>query len=66
MNKTKKNAGAICGGCISESIFRKDPIAYMMAFVMKDSDFKKYRKIIESGDKKKANEFFENHAVSNI
>ncbi|NIA03795.1 MAG: hypothetical protein GWP09_00410 [Nitrospiraceae bacterium] len=71
MSKNNSGSGAICGGLIPESIFRKhlkdgtiDEI--MMAYILPDKYFKEYQEAYKSGDKKKAKKIFSEHAFSII
>lgn len=57
---------AICGGVISDSKFQKDPMAYMMCFVMPDDKFKEYEVAVKNKDQKKRRELFSQYAMSVI
>lgn len=70
--ETSSDSGAICGGVIPESEFHRhiekygDAYGIMMAFVMPDKYFKEYQEASKSGDKKKADKIFREHAFSLI
>jgi hypothetical protein len=64
--KEEKYAGAICGGCIPESMFNKDPWAYMMCYTMPDKKYVKYVELKKSGKEKEATIFWEKYAYSHI
>lgn len=67
--KAKKkvyDAGAICGGVVSQSLFDSDPWAYMMAYVMPDKAFKEYAKAKRAGMVKRAEQLFDQFARSVI
>lgn len=59
-------SGAICGGIISYSTFCKDPMAYMMSFIMPDKQYKKYIVLKEKGREKDAKKLFYKYARSSI
>jgi len=61
-----KYSGAICGGCIPDSMFVKNPWAYMMAWTMPDKRYKKYAELKKSGQEKEATKYFEKYAHSHI
>lgn len=61
-----KNNGAICGGVVKESEFMKDPMEYMMSYIMPDDKFDEYVKLKDINDDKKAGELFNQHAWSAI
>jgi len=68
MKKKIKSMGSdsICGGVVSQTIFKKDPEAYMMCYYMEDEWFEVW-KILKSGKHdKEAKTIFENHAISAI
>jgi hypothetical protein len=64
--KKTKEGGSICGGVIPDSIFNKDPWAYMMAYTMPDKIYKKYALLVKSGKEKEAKILFDKHAYSHI
>ena len=57
---------AMCGGVVPESKFLKDPMAFMMCFVMKDKYYKKYIKLLKDGKKKEASKIFNKYVWSVI
>lgn len=64
---TFRNGGSgICGGVISQSLFDSDPWAYMMAWVMPDKQFEKYKILKEAGSDKEAEKVFNEYATSMI
>lgn len=58
--------GAICGGVINQSLFDSDPWAYMMAWILPDKQFEKYKKLKEANKDKEAEKVFEKYAWSAI
>lgn len=60
------NGGSMCGGVVKESVFKADPMAYMMAWIMPDNYFKQYVAAKNKGDDKKAKQLFDKHAWSAI
>lgn len=60
------NTGAMCGGVINETLFKSDPMAYMMAWVMKDDDFAEYEELINNDKKEEAKKLFKEKAWSVI
>ena len=57
---------AICGGIVSQSKFKKDPMAYMMAFIMPDEQYDKYMELKKQNKTKEASMLFKKYAVSVI
>lgn len=57
---------AICGGVIPYSKFKKEPMAYMMAFVMKDRYYNWFIAAKKRGDNKRVKELFDKYARSQI
>jgi len=66
MKKEEITGGSICGGVVSESKFKKNPWAFMMAYVMTDKQFEKYVAYKKSGKEKQATKIFERYAHSQI
>lgn len=63
------SGGALCGGVMSETEWKKDPWANMMAYRMPDDKFEIYKKLKASkgtADQKSANEWFRKYAISAI
>ncbi len=58
--------GAICGGVVKQSLFDKEPMGYMMAWIMPDKWFEKYKKLKEAKKDKEAEAIFNKHAWSAI
>lgn len=58
--------GAICGGMIKQSVFMQRPMAHMMALVMPDKQFDKYKGLIETGNEKEAKVLRDKYAWSVI
>lgn len=56
----RNGAGGFCGGVISQSLFLSEPMAYMMAWVMPDKYFEKYKALKEVNKDKEAEKVFEN------
>ena len=64
--KKEQTGGSICGGVVSESTFRKDPWAYMMAYTLPDDKFKKYVALMKAGKDKEAKKIFNRYSYSAI
>lgn len=64
--KTIGDGSAICGGVVNESMMKKDPWTYMMAYYLQDDIFELYKVYKEKGEHKKAKELFDRHARSGI
>ena len=62
----EQNNGAICGGVVKESEFMKDPMAYMMAYIMPDDKFQEYVHLKDTNDDKQAKKLFDEFAWSAI
>jgi len=63
---SNRDNGAICGGVVKESEFMKDPMAYMMAYVMPDDKFVEYASLKDSYKDKEAKKLFDEFAWSAI
>lgn len=59
----RNGGGGMCGGVVSENTFNSDPMAYMMAYYMKDEDFDVYKNIKGEKDRR---QFFKKNAHSAI
>ena len=57
---------AICGGVVKQSVFEKEPMGYMMAWIMPDEHFEEYKKLKEAKKDKEAEKVFEKYAWSAI
>lgn len=64
--KKETYSGSICGGCIPQSMFLKDPWAYMMCYTMPDNRYKQYVKLKKSDKEKQALKYFDKYAYSHI
>ena len=62
----EKSGGAICGGVISESKFKSNPWAFMMAYTMPDIKFNQYVVYKKLGKEKEAQKLFDKYAYSHI
>jgi len=63
---SNKGNGAICGGVVKESEFMKDPMAYMMAYIMPDDKFEEYVHLKGINEDKQAKELFDEFAMSAV
>lgn len=61
-----QEAGAICGGVVSESEFLKNPDVCLMCFIMPDDAYKRYEKLLKEGKEKEASDLFKKYAWSVI
>lgn len=66
MSQTEEFTGAMCGGVVKQSEFFKDPMRYMMAYILPDKQFAKYVKLKNAGKDKEAKQIFDKHARSAI
>lgn len=68
MTRDKDNDGsAICGGVVKQSEFMKDPMRYMMAYIMPDDKFEEYVELKNKDwDGKEAKQLFDKYARSAI
>jgi len=63
---SSESNGAVCGGVVMQSEANKNPMAYMMAWIMPDKQFAEYKKLKEAGNSKEANKIFDKYARSVI
>jgi len=61
-----EESGSLCGGVISESKFKSNPWADMMAYVMPDKQFNKYLVFKKQKKEKEATKLFNKYAYSQI
>jgi len=64
--KKEKTGGSICGGVVSESKFKKNPWAYLMAYTMPDIRYNQYIILKKLGKEKEAQKLFNRYAYSHI
>lgn len=61
-----KKAGIICGGVVKQSEFFKNPMAYLICYVLPDKDYEKWEQAVKNRDWERARKIVKRKAWSPI